>query len=394
MAVLLSFVPTLAAGTASAQTEATADMAISVSDSPDPVFTHHDLSYQLGIFNLGPSPATDVEVTAALPPGVRFEASRSVSACSESGGIVTCSFSSWPANAAGAIDIAVIPSTPGVLQLTFTATAAEPDPDLSNNSQTVDTVVVEATEADVSINLPISVEGYAGGNIWLGGIEVTNAGPATATGLTVTLELPRGLGPGLGSGLCTETDSGLRCPYSFGGLLPGSTSLGILAITALEAGSYTVRGSVTADQPDPVLSNNADSTVVNASPAANLSVQITESADPATPGQALTYTVTVSNHGPSPASAVTLADTWSTTVPGGVQLLSLVATQGQCTQTVDMSTSCQLGELASGANATVTIRLRPRGIGSVGDQAQVSAAEFDPDPTNNADSETTRIGSA
>jgi len=39
--------------------------------------------------------------------------------------------------------------------------------------------------------------------------------------------------------------------------------------------------------------------------------------------------------------------------------------------------------LASGATATVTIRLRPRGIGSV-----------DPDTTNNADSETTGIGSA
>ena len=153
-------------------------------------------------------------------------------------------------------------------------------------------------------------------------------------------------------------------------------------------------GSVTSDQPDPVVSNNADSTVVNASPAADLSVQIAESADPATPGQALTYTVTITNLGPSPASAVTLADTWSTTVPGGVQLLSFGATQGQCAQTVDRSIDCQLGELASGATATVTIRLRPRGVGSVSDHAQVSAAEFDPDTTNNADSETTRIGSA
>jgi uncharacterized repeat protein (TIGR01451 family) len=369
-------------------------MAISVTDSPDPVFTNHSLVYVLGVHNLGPSPATGVEVTATLPSGVRFEPSLSVSVCSESAGIVTCSFPSWPANAAGVIDIAVTPSTAGVLQLTFTVTASEPDPDLSNNSQTVNTVVVEPTEADVSINLPSSVEGYAGQNIWLGDVEVRNAGPAIATGLTVTLEFPRGLSPGLGGGVCTETDSGLSCSYSWGSLLPGDASLGILGLTASEAGSYTVLGSVTSDQPDPVVSNNADSTVVNASPAADLSVQIAESADPATPGQALTYTVTITNLGPSPASAVTLADTWSTTVPGGVQLLSFGATQGQCARTVDRSIDCQLGELASGATATVTIRLRPRGIGSVGDQAQVSAAEFDPDTANNADSETTRIGSA
>jgi uncharacterized repeat protein (TIGR01451 family) len=141
-----------------------------------------------------------------------------------------------------------------------------------------------------------------------------------------------------------------------------------------------------------VWSNNADSTVVNASPAADLSVQITESADPATPGQALRYTVTITNHGPSPASAVTLANTWSTTVPGGAQFLSFGTTQGQCVRTVDGSIDCQLGGLASGADATLTVRLRPRGIGSVTAQAQVSAAEFDRDTTNNADSETTRIG--
>jgi uncharacterized repeat protein (TIGR01451 family) len=393
LAVLLSFVPTVAAGSAVAQTAASAEMGITLSDNPDPVFTNHSLTYQLGMFNRGPSPATDVEVTAALPPGVRFEASLSDSVCSESAGIVTCSFPSWDVNAAGIFLITVTPSTAGVLELTFTVTASEPDPDLSNNSRTENTVVVEPTEADVSINLPSAVEGFAGENIWLS-VEVGNAGPATATGLTVILEFPRGVSPGLGGGLCTETDSGLSCSYSFGSQLPGYGSVAILGITASEAGTYTVRGSVTADQPDPVVSNNSDSAVVIASPAADLSVQIMESADPATPGQVLTYAVTITNHGPSRASAVTLVDTWSTTVPGGVQLLSFDATQGQCVRTVDSSVDCQLGELASGATATVTIRLRPRGVGSVSDQAQVSAAEFDPDTANNVDSETTRMGSA
>jgi uncharacterized repeat protein (TIGR01451 family) len=393
LAVLLSLVPTFAGGSASAQTAATADMAISLSDSPDPVFTNQSLHYELGLYNFGPSRATGVEVTATLPATVRFEPFESDPACSESAGTVTCRFPSWDVNAAGIFLLTVTPSTAGVLELTFTVTASEPDPDLSNNSQTENTVVVEPTEADVSINLPSAVEGFAGENIWLS-VEVGNAGPATATGLTVILEFPRGVSPGLGGGLCTETDSGLSCSYSFGSQLPGYGSVAILGITASEAGTYTVRGSVTADQPDPVSSNNSDSALVNASPAADLSVEITESADPATPGQALTYTVAITNLGPSPASAVTIADTWSTTIPGGVQLLSFGATQGQCAQTANSSIDCQLGGLASGADATLTVRLRPRGIGSVTDQAQVSAAEFDRDTANNADSETSRIGSA
>ena len=176
------------------------------------------------------------------------------------------------------------PATEPLLQLTFTVTATERDPDLSNNSATETTVVVEPTEADVSINLPSSVEGYAGQNIWLG-IEVDNAGPATATGLTVTLEFPRGLRPTLNGGVCAETADGLSCSYSWGSGSAGRGLADIIGITAAEAGSYTVHGSVIADQPDPVTSDNSDTTVVTANPAADLSAQIVESADPASPGR-------------------------------------------------------------------------------------------------------------
>lgn len=369
-------------------------MAITVSDSPDPVFTSQAVTYVSSVENRGPSQATGVEVATALPVGVRFEPFQSTPACTESGGIVTCSFPSWDANAAGLVLVTVTPSTAGALQLTFTVTATERDPDLSNNSDTETTAVVEQTDADVSINLPSSVAGYAGQNIWLGNVEVRNAGPATATGLIVTLEFPLGLRPSVGGGVCTETDTGLHCSYSWGSLPPGSGSVGIIGVTATDAGSYTVQGSVTADQPDPVTSNNSDATVVTASPAADLSVQIAESADPASPGAVLTYTVTIINNGPSPASSVVLTDAWSTTVSGGVQLLSFAATQGRCVRAADQGIDCQLGGLASGASAALTVSLRPRGIGSITDQAQVSAAEFDHDTANNADSETTTIGSA
>jgi uncharacterized repeat protein (TIGR01451 family) len=113
----------------------------------------------------------------------------------------------------------------------------------------------------------------------------------------------------------------------------------------------------------------------------------------ASPGSAITYTVTVTNNGPSPASAVALTDSWSATVVGGVQLLSFAATQGQCALTSAQRIDCQLGGLANSANTTVTVTVRARGTGSVTDQAQVSAAEFDPNTANNADSETTAVGS-
>jgi uncharacterized repeat protein (TIGR01451 family) len=394
LAVVLGFVPALVGGGASAQAAARADMAIaSVSDYPDPVFTNQSVGYTVSVGNLGPAQATGVEVSSALPSGVRFEPDQSNPACAESGGIVTCSFASWDANAAGLIRITVTPSTAGVLQLTFTVTATERDPDLSNNSQTETTTVVQPAEADVSLNLPASVQGYAGQNIFLD-FEVGNAGPAPATGGTVTLQFPPGLSPSYGGGVCTDTGGGLSCRYSLGSLPAGHGIAEIIGVTASAAGSYTVQGSVTADQPDPVLSNNSDSTLVTATPAADLSAQIAESADPAAPGSAITYTVTVTNHGPSPASAVALADTWGTTAGGGVQLLSFAAAQGPCALTSNQGIDCQLGGLASGASATVTVTVRALGTGSVTDQAQASAAEFDPDTANNAAAETTTVGPA
>jgi uncharacterized repeat protein (TIGR01451 family) len=395
LTVLLAFVPGLAGGSAFAQAAPRADMAIvALSATPDPVFTNSLLSLSVGVENRGPSPATGVTVTTVLPPSVRFEPGQSISACTESGGVVTCSFSSWPGGQ-GAILIGLTPSTAGALELTVTVTATERDPDLSNNSATQTTQVVEGTETDVAIDMPSTAEGFAGQNTWLGSIEVRNLGPATATGLTVTLEFPPGLSPSYPPTVqCTETNTGQSCSYPWGSLPPGAASLGIIGVTAAEAGTYTVRGSVTADQTDPMTENNTDATVVTANPAADLAAQITDSADPANPGTVLTYTVTITNHGPSPASSVALTESWSTTVPGGAQLLSFAASQGQCVLAADQRIDCQLGGLASGANATLTVSLRPKGTGSVTDQAQVSATEFDTDTANNTGSETTTVGRA
>jgi uncharacterized repeat protein (TIGR01451 family) len=393
LAVVLSLVPVLAGGSASALAATSADMAIaSVSDYPDPVFINQSVAYTVSVENLGPGRATGVELTTALPFGVRFEPLQSDPACTASGGLVTCSFASWDANAAGLIRIAVTPSTAGVLELTFTVSATERDRDLSNNSRTETTTVVQPTDADVSINLPTSVTGYVGQSLFLN-LEVGNAGPATATGVTVTLTFPRGLSPSSGGGVCTDTGSGLSCTYSLSSLPAGSGIGEFIAVAGSAAGTYTVQGSVSADQPDPVLSNNSDSTLVTLNPAADLFAQIVESAGPATPGKAITYTVMDTNNGPSPASAVVLTDSWSADVSGSLQLVSFATTQGQCALTNAQQIDCQLGGLTNGASATVTVTLRARGTGSITDQAQVSAAEFDPDTANNVASETTPVGS-
>lgn len=216
--------------------------------------------------------------------------------------------------------------------------------------------------------------------------------PATATGVTVIFEVPTGLTPDVG-GLtsCTTTDTGHLCTIDEGSRFPGQAPRSSIIVRGDTPGSYDVRFSVRGDQPDPNPSNNTATGTIVVLPAADVSVQVTDSADPSRPGRPVTYTVTVANHGPSPATEVTLTDVWQSTTSGGVKLQSVRTSQGTCSPPASAALQCRLGALAAGSSASVTITLRPHGKGTLTDTASVTAAEFDPANTN---SETTTAGRA
>jgi uncharacterized repeat protein (TIGR01451 family) len=89
---------------------------------------------------------------------------------------------------------------------------------------------------------------------------------------------------------------------------------------------------------------------------ADLSVTKTDSPDPVTARSDVTYTVTVTNSGPATATGVTLVDQ----LPEAV-FVSATASQGSCARSGkgrrDGTRTCDLGSLAPGATATVTIVL-------------------------------------
>ena len=108
---------------------------------------------------------------------------------------------------------------------------------------------------------------------------------------------------------------------------------------------------------------------------ADLSLTESDAPDPVQPGQLLTYTFTARNDGPASAGGVTVTDD----LPAGVDYDSAVPSQGSCSEsggTVD----CTLGSLASGASATIEVKVRPQSEGSLTNQAGVSSAVADPDP--------------
>jgi uncharacterized repeat protein (TIGR01451 family) len=118
---------------------------------------------------------------------------------------------------------------------------------------------------------------------------------------------------------------------------------------------------------------------------ANLSITKSDAPDPVAIGSSLTYTLVVNNAGPNSADGVTVRDT----LPTGVTFVSAISTQGTCTGTDDIV--CNIGTLANGASATVTITVSPTSGGMLTNTANVGSSTTDPDTTNNESTTTTTV---
>jgi uncharacterized repeat protein (TIGR01451 family) len=119
---------------------------------------------------------------------------------------------------------------------------------------------------------------------------------------------------------------------------------------------------------------------------ANLELVKTDTPDPVPLGDPLTYTLSIANHGPSDASAVTVTDT----LPVSVAFDSATTSQGSCMHAAGTVT-CDLGDLAEQANATVTIQVTPQASGTIVNQASVDSAQDDDNPADNTDTEQTVV---
>lgn len=99
--------------------------------------------------------------------------------------------------------------------------------------------------------------------------------------------------------------------------------------------------------------------------------------NPVAPNTALTYTATVTSAGTQAATGVVLTDA----LPLGANFVSALASQGYCSGTAVVS--CALGDLASGASATVQITVIPTLTGVLSNSVSVTSIEADVNPVNN-----------
>jgi uncharacterized repeat protein (TIGR01451 family) len=122
---------------------------------------------------------------------------------------------------------------------------------------------------------------------------------------------------------------------------------------------------------------------------ADLAIAKSDSPDPVSLRRPLTYTLEVGNNGPSAAPGVRVTDD----LPGTVNFNAADSSQGSCSESGGVVT-CELGELAAGAVATVTIEVTPTRRGTITNVATVDGALTDPDGSNDSDSEETTVRDA
>jgi uncharacterized repeat protein (TIGR01451 family) len=384
-------VPGNNADTAGTNVTAVADVSITKGDAPDPVNASTTLTYTLDVSNAGPSSASTVSVVDTLPAGVAFvSASGTGWTCGHVSGTVTCTRPTLAVTAAPAITItATAPAEGGSITNNASVTAAEFDPTAANNAASTSTTVTPV--ADLSITKSDSPDPANVSSPLAYTIQITNLGPSTANNLTVTDNLPAGVGfvAAAGSGwTCGEAAGAVTCtrPALAAGVAPAIT---INVTTPASPGVISNTGTVSAASPnDPAPGNNTDTETTSvAVVTADVSITKGDAPDPVNAGATLTYTLNVGNAGPDPATSVTVVDD----LPAGAAFGSATGTGWTCVHAAGVVT-CTRASLAVGAAPAITISVTaPSAAGTITNTAAVTAAEADNNTANNTASAQTTV---
>ena len=136
-----------ASDTSTVLAPSSADLAITKTDSPDPVGNGQFLTWLITVANNGPAVATGVTVSDTLPGNVVFQSDHPSQGFCSGTSTITCNLGTIPVNGTATISVIVSANTGGAGTITNTATVSGtlPDPVAANNSSTATTTVLAVT---------------------------------------------------------------------------------------------------------------------------------------------------------------------------------------------------------------------------------------------------------
>jgi len=378
-----------------------ADLAIAKDDGGASVVPGNNVTYALDVTNLGPSDASTVSVTDAVPAGLGFVSATGAGwTCGEAAGVVTCTRATLAVGPAPSISVVFsVPASytganPIANSAAVAATTADPNP---GNNTDGDTTPVGANTADLSIVKDDGGATVQPGNNVTYTLDVSNAGPSDATGLSVTDTVPAGLAFVSASGAgwtCGQAAGVVTCtrPTLAVGAAPQISV--VFSVPAGYAGANPIVNSAsvasTSTDPNPGNNTDGDTTPVGGG-SADLSITKDDGGATAVRGTNLAYTLAVANAGPSDATSISVSDT----VPAGLTFVSATGPGWTCGEAAGVVT-CTRPTLVVGPAPDITLVLNVaanyNGADPILNSANVGAATSDPNPGNNTDGDTTPLG--
>lgn len=222
-------------------------------------------------------------------------------------------------------------------------------------------------------------------------LAIVNRGPAPTTDVTVMDQLPGGVRlvqSAASQGVCSLEQQYVRCAL---GTLDGGRDATIsITVNAVRAGQIYNTATVMGREYDPYEGNNSATVVTDVQTggtwSADLGVATAVDRESAATGDNLTYTITVANTGPAVAVGAQLADR----LPDAAEFVSATPSQGSCSPS-SRDVVCELGDLASGATATVTVVARVTRPGTAVNVAYVTSQMYDEQAGNNQAQGTTEV---
>jgi uncharacterized repeat protein (TIGR01451 family)/fimbrial isopeptide formation D2 family protein len=343
-------------------------------DNPAPT-VGGNVTFTVTVRNAGPSGATGVAVTDALPAGLAF-VSATPSVGSYGAGVWT--IGPLALNASATLSITATVSTAGAKTNVATKSAEnELDPNTGNDTGSA-TVVPGGggpALADLAISKVDSPDPVRVGQNLTYTIVVSNLGPSGATSVTVTDPLPAAVvlvsaTPSQGSCVGTVT-------CALGALPAGGTATVSVVVTPGPSAAPAISNTATvsAAETDPNPANNTATAPTTVVPVGD--VGLTKVVDNPNPlvSQVVTFTIAAHNFGPSNVTGLVVNDL----LPPGLALVSAVPSTGTYVPGTGVWT---IGNFANGASATLTLLATVTAAGPILNTATKTQTELDTNPAN------------
>jgi len=400
-----------------------ADVAVTNSGTPNPVVPGSNITYTQTVVNNGPIDTVNIVASETVPANTTFQ-SLVISGADAAGwscstpaaggtGVITCTGADIPAGASGSATFTVvvkvnIGTTPGTqITDTISASSGTNDPNLANNSATVQTIVAAATTANLAVTNVGSPNPVIAGNNITYAVTVTNNGPGTSANVALSETQPTNttfVSIAYASGTSGWSCSGTAYSCTIASLPVGaSTTFTVVANVGSAVASGTVitdTASVSATTIDPNPSNNyaTVTTIVATTGQADLGITKTGTPNPVLAGNNITYTIVVTNNGPATSSNVTMTDT----LPANTTVVSITPpstpTGWTCPAASGGTQTCTNSSLGASTTSTFTLVLNvtsgtaPK-TAITNSAAISSSSTTDPNSANNSASTTAYVAS-